>query len=128
MGGLYCFGGGAARSVTTSQFEFGIFHRVASRVESTPGTRILPATQATYLTVFYSPKLYGDMSIFYTTLFHMSNFKMNNDRNNHHHHQQQQQHAGDELPMGYKPGEKGGGENHEIQPAPLGIEAEIPRI
>ena len=26
--------------------------------------------------------------------------------------------------MGYKPGEKGGGENHEIRTAPLGIEAE----
>ena len=30
--------------------------------------------------------------------------------------------------MGYKLGEKGGGENHEIRTAPLGIEAEGPRI
>ena len=37
-------------------------------------------------------------------------------------------HAVDELPMGYKPGEKGEGENHEIRPSPLGIEAEVPRI
>ena len=36
-------------------------------------------------------------------------------------------HAEDELPIGYKPEEKGGGENHEIRTAPLGIEAEIPR-
>jgi len=36
--------------------------------------------------------------------------------------------AGDELPMGYKPGEKGGRENPEIRTAPLGIEAEGPRI
>ena len=36
--------------------------------------------------------------------------------------------TGDQLPMGYKPGEKGGGENHEIRTAPLGIEEEGPRI
>ena len=30
--------------------------------------------------------------------------------------------------MGYKLGEKGGEENHEIRTAPLGIEAEVPRI
>ena len=29
--------------------------------------------------------------------------------------------------MGYKPEEKGGGENDEIRTAPLGIEPEIPR-
>ena len=30
--------------------------------------------------------------------------------------------------MGYKPGEKEGGENHEIRTAPLGIKAEVSRI
>lgn len=64
VGGLYYIGGGAARSLGTSQFELGIFPRVASRVESNPGTRILPATQTTNLAVFYSPTLYGDMSIY----------------------------------------------------------------
>ena len=30
--------------------------------------------------------------------------------------------------MGYRPGEKGGGEKHEIRTAPLGVKAEVPRI
>ena len=34
----------------------------------------------------------------------------------------------DELPMGYKPREKRGGENHEMRTAPLGIDAEVTRI
>ena len=37
-------------------------------------------------------------------------------------------HAGDELPMGYKSGEKEGGENYKIRTASLGIKAELPRI
>jgi len=37
-------------------------------------------------------------------------------------------HAGDELPMGYKSGEKGGGKNYKIPTASLGIKAELPRI
>ena len=37
-------------------------------------------------------------------------------------------HAGDELPMGYKSGEKEGGENYKIRTASLGIKAKLPRI
>ena len=37
-------------------------------------------------------------------------------------------HSRDELPMGYKSGEKEGGENHEIRTASLGTKAEVPRI
>ena len=37
-------------------------------------------------------------------------------------------HAGDELPMGYKSGEKEGGENYKIQTASPGIKTQPPRI
>ena len=37
-------------------------------------------------------------------------------------------HAGDELPVAYKSGEKEGGKNYKIPNASLGIQAELPRI
>ena len=37
-------------------------------------------------------------------------------------------HGGDELPMGYKLGEKEGGENYKIRAASLEIKAQLPRI
>jgi len=36
--------------------------------------------------------------------------------------------AEDELPMVYKSGEKGGGENYKIRTSLQGIKAELPRI
>ena len=59
------------------------------------------------------------------TITEFINNDNDNDIDNYHSRVKASHHAGDDLRMGYRPGEKEGGENHEIRTTPLGIKAEV---